>query len=175
MDPPTVSYWRSSAGQALIDSLNGGASSKDLGKWLANNFANLYGAGAGKNDLAGKTNAQIATYYDSLTTANQEVLAAALSVYASSSNLAGGTMGASAGLPVTAAGLRNATVNVGLAGEAFGATNGGLESMWSLLEGVNTQAKAGVLYGKVSDAMVRAMLTDEVSDFLDTNVNQPTA
>jgi uncharacterized repeat protein (TIGR01451 family)/choice-of-anchor A domain-containing protein len=173
MDPPTVGYWQSSGGQAVIDSLNGSAKSRALGNWLAKNFANLYGAVTGKNDLAGKTNAQVAAYYDSLAAVDQEVLATALSVYASSSTLSGGTMGKAAGLPVTAAGLGNATVNVGADGAAAGVRDYGTASLLSILEHVNAESKAGLLYGKVSNATVRSMLAGEADDLFD-RINEPT-
>jgi hypothetical protein len=60
-------WWNGSNGQALIKALNGGQTSKNLGNWLASIFSNLFGADAGSaNNLAGKTNAQVAAYYQSL-------------------------------------------------------------------------------------------------------------
>src|SRR5262249_26904367 len=63
----SIAWWNGTTGQALIKALNGGQSAKNLGNWLATNFNNLYGADAGTaNNLSGKTNAQVASYYQSL-------------------------------------------------------------------------------------------------------------
>ncbi len=62
-----IAWWNGSSGQALIKALNGGQTATNLGNWLAATFNNLYGADSGSaNDLAGKTNAQVAAYYQAL-------------------------------------------------------------------------------------------------------------
>jgi hypothetical protein len=61
-----IGFWHNSNGQALIKSFNGGPAATALGNWLAASFPNLYGASAGSNDLAGKTNAQVAAYFQAL-------------------------------------------------------------------------------------------------------------
>ncbi len=172
-DPPTIGYWESSKGQALIKSLNGSASATKLSHWLATTFANLYGASAGKNDLVGKTNTQVAAYYDALAVANQEVLATALSVYASSSKLAGGTMGKSAGLPVSAAGIGGVTLNVGHDGTALGLRNDAMASIQKVLQDVNAAAHAGILYGTVAKLTTRNLDTTEADDLF-AIINEPT-
>src|SRR5262249_20593310 len=89
----TIAFWRGSSGQSLVKALNGSQSAKNLGNWLAVNFNNLFGANAGAaNDLTGKTNVQVAAYYQALyaNTAKKpeaEVLALALAVYVTNSNL----------------------------------------------------------------------------------------
>src|SRR5205085_8033823 len=82
-----IGFWHNRNGQALISSFNGGATATALGNWLAATFANLYGAGAGVNDLTGKTNAQVAAFYLTLFDAHgpkldAQVLATALNLYA---------------------------------------------------------------------------------------------
>src|SRR5262249_13210010 len=58
-----IGFWQNSNGQALLKSLNGGATATALSAWLAATFPNLYGASAGANNLTGKTNAQVAAFY----------------------------------------------------------------------------------------------------------------
>jgi hypothetical protein len=93
----TAAWWNGSSGQALIKAVNGCQTSKTLGNWLATNFNNLFGADAGStNNLAGKTNAQVATYYQAnyANTSRKpetDALALALNVYVTNSVLAGST------------------------------------------------------------------------------------
>jgi hypothetical protein len=56
-------FWHNNQGQALINSFNRGSASTALANWLAVTFPNLYGAGAGVNNLTGMTNAQVAAFY----------------------------------------------------------------------------------------------------------------
>src|SRR5207247_2343306 len=121
----TIGFWQNKNGQALINALNGGSTSTQLGNWLAANFPNLYGAGAGANNLAGKTNAQVAAFYKTLfartakTAAgggpakmDAQVLATALAVYVTNQTLAG-TTAAAYGFLVTENGVGTRTFNVG--------------------------------------------------------------
>jgi hypothetical protein len=62
----TIGFWQNKNGQNLIKELNGGAAATQLGNWVAATFPNMYGAGAGANNLAGKTNAQVASFYKTL-------------------------------------------------------------------------------------------------------------
>ena len=108
----------------MIQSLKGGANSTNLGYWLANNFANMYGANAGANNLAGKTNAQFAAFYISLfkrkgPKLDAQVMATAFAVYVTDSDLAS-TNASQYGFIVTSAGTGAATFNVGSIGAAFG-------------------------------------------------------
>jgi hypothetical protein len=165
-----VAYWQSNKGQALIKSLNGSASATKLSKWLATNFANLYGAAGFK--LAGKTNAQVATFFETLSINDQEVLATALSVYASSTALAGGTMGKSAGLPVSTYGIASAKLNVGPAGHALGIADYSVTSIMQVLLDVNAESKGGVLLGKVANLSTRTANTALIVALF-TNINKP--
>jgi len=40
----TIGFWQNKNGQNLIKSLNGGATSTQLGNWLAATFPNMYGS-----------------------------------------------------------------------------------------------------------------------------------
>jgi hypothetical protein len=117
---------------------------------LATNFANLYGAGGGANNLTGKTNAQVAAFYLSQfnlggSRVEAQVLATALSVYATTSSL-GGSAGVAYGFSVSATGLGARSFNVGADGAAFGVANNTTRNVYQLLRAVNQQAVAGVLY-----------------------------
>src|SRR5262249_33633907 len=82
-----IGFWHNKNGQALIKCFNGGGGSTALADWLAATFPNLYGRGAGANDLTGKSDAQVAAFYQGLFAlggprADAAVLATALNVYA---------------------------------------------------------------------------------------------
>jgi hypothetical protein len=145
-----IGLWHNKNGQALINSFNGGPNSTALSSWLATNFANLYGASAGANDLTGFTNAQVAAFYQSqfaLPGSNLEaqVLATALNIYATTLSL-GGTVGQTYGFTVSADGLGAYSYNVGADGAAFGVANNTVLDVYALLQGVNDQTVFGVLY-----------------------------
>jgi hypothetical protein len=146
----TIGFWQN-AGQALIDGFNGGPAATALATWLAASFPNLYGASAGANNLAGKSNAQVAAFYLSQfalsgTKVEAEVLATALSVYASTSAL-GGNAGAAYGFSVSATGLGARSYSVGGDGAAFGVANNAVCDVYQLLQAVNQKAVKGVPYG----------------------------
>jgi hypothetical protein len=143
-------FWHNSSGQALIDSFNGGSSATALSAWLATSFPNLYGAGAGGNNLSGQTNAQVAAFFESQfalpsPTVEAQVLATALDVYATTLSL-GGTAGQAYGFTVTATGLGADSYNVGSDGAAFGVANKTTLNVYELLKAVDRQAVNGVLY-----------------------------
>jgi hypothetical protein len=144
-----IGFWNSSNGQALIDRFNGGPGSTALASWLAASFPNLYGAPAGSDDLAGRTNAQVAAFDQKLfglagPKLDAQVLATALNVYATTSAL-GGTAGAAYGFVVTAAGLGADGYNVGSDGSAFGVPNNCTLMVLTILEEADAQAVQGVL------------------------------
>jgi hypothetical protein len=144
-------FWHNSSGQALINSLNGGSSTTALSAWLAASFPNLYGAGAGANNLSGQTNAQVAAFFQSQfalpsPTVEAQVLATALDVYATTLSL-GGAAGQAYGFTVTATGLGADSYNVGSDGAAFGVANKTTLNVYELLKAVDSQAFDGVLYG----------------------------
>src|SRR5262249_32634547 len=157
-----IGFWHNSNGQALIQSFNGGSSSTALANWLAATFPNLYGAGAGGNSLAGKSNAQVAAYFQALfalrgTQVQAQVLAVALNVYATTSSL-GGTAGKAYGLHVNAPGLGARSYSVGRDGAAFGVANNTALNVYQLLLAVNKRAVNGVLYS--GDATLQAQAAD---------------
>jgi hypothetical protein len=146
-----VGFWNNKNGQALIESFNGGSTATALGNWLAATFPNLYGTGAGTSSLAGKSSAQVATYFQALfalggTQVQAQVLATALNVYATTSSL-GGSAGAAYGFAVSATGLGARSYNVGKDGAAFGVANNTTLNVYQLLVAVNKKAVKGVLYG----------------------------
>jgi hypothetical protein len=157
----TVAWWNGSNGQALIKALNGGQTAKNLGYWLASNFNNLFGADAGSaNNLWGKTNAQVAAYYQSLYSSaarkpETEALALALAVYVTNSSLAG-TTGASYGFGVSASGLGAATVSVGANGAAFGINNNAVVTITELLSRTNARGRKGVVWDANGDGKLNA-------------------
>jgi uncharacterized delta-60 repeat protein len=122
-----IGFWNSRNGQALLRSLDGGTGTQ-LGDWLADTFANMFGASGG--NLAGKSNAQVAAYFQLLFATRgdkleAQVMATALSVYVTNSTLAGGTYATAYGFTVAAGGGAGlATVNVGSDGAAVGQANG---------------------------------------------------
>jgi hypothetical protein len=160
-----IGFWHNTNGQALLNSFNGGSNSTALGTWLATTFANLYGAAAGSNSLAGQTNAQVAAYFQTLfalggTQAQAQVLAVALNVYATTSSL-GGTAGKAYGFTVSATGLGARSYSVGKDGAAFGVANNAPLTVYGLLAAVNTKAVQGVLYN--GDATLQAQCADLLS------------
>jgi hypothetical protein len=149
----TAGLWTTSNGQNLIKNLNGSSSSTQAAQWLATTFPNLYGSGAGSYSLVNSngsyfTNAQLATAYGkfSSSSANQQVLSAALSIYATSTNLAGSTattLAKSYGLTVSASGSAGATYSVGSNGSAFGLANSATPTVMQLLVDLNANTGAG--------------------------------
>jgi hypothetical protein len=155
-----IGFWHNKNGQALIDCFHGGPSSTALSAWLAAAFPNLYGAGAGGNNLTGQTNAQVAAFY--LTQfdlhgpkVEAQVLAAALNVYATTASL-GGSASTAYGFTVSATGLGAQSFNVGSDGAAVGVANNTTLNAYELLVAVNKKAVKGVLYGGVATLQAQA-------------------
>jgi uncharacterized repeat protein (TIGR03803 family) len=145
-----IGFWANKNGQALIDSFNGGGSSTALANWLAASFPNLYGANAGASNLTGKSNDQVAAFYEGLSgesgpKLDTQVLGTALNVYATTQSL-GGAAAAACGFTVTADGLGAAWQNVGSGGAAFGVADNTALNVYQILQAVNRQAGNGVLY-----------------------------
>src|SRR5262249_62164362 len=95
--------------------------------------------------------AQVAAFYQTLFNVSgqkldAQVLATALSVYATTQSL-GGTAAAAYGFTVTAAGVGASTWNVGTSGAAFGVANNTAVAVMQLLQAANDRASGGVLYG----------------------------
>ncbi len=147
----TIGFWHNKNGQALINSLNGGQSDTQLGNWLATNFPNLYGSSAGDNNLAGKTNSGVASYFLTLFSqtgqkTGAQILATALAVYSTNTTLAGGGMAAGYGFIVSSTGTGAATYNVGTSLVPYGGPSGQV-SIFNLLKFVNATSSNGVIGG----------------------------
>jgi protocatechuate 3,4-dioxygenase beta subunit len=160
-DTATIGFWHNKNGQALLNSLNGGSSSKALGNWLASNFPKLYGSSAGNaNNLSGKTNAQVASYFQTLfgvtgMKLEAQMLATAFAVYVTSSSLAGGSYAAAYGFNVTSGGVGGEGYNIGSNGAAFGVVDGSLLTVMDILKRANDRAVSGMLYA--NDSTLRSM------------------
>jgi hypothetical protein len=157
-----IVFWNGSSGQALINSFNGGSTATSLSAWLAATLPNLHGAGAGSNDLSGMSNAQVATYFQTLfnlggNQAQAQVLATALNVYATNTSL-GGSAAAAYGFTVSATGLGAYSYNLGKDGAALGVSNNTSGRVFEGLLAVNRKAVNGVLAG--GNTMMRAQTAD---------------
>ncbi|MDX2037662.1 MAG: SdrD B-like domain-containing protein [Isosphaeraceae bacterium] len=145
----TIGYWQNPNGQELINKLNGGSHAKNLGNWLASQFPNLYGPSAGSNNLTGKTNAQVASYYKNLFNSGKktecQVLSAALAVYVTDSDLAG-QVAQAYGFIVSSTGTGARTFNVGSNGSNLGLSNNSTHTVLSLLKTVDAGSKCGKLW-----------------------------
>ncbi|HEV3146197.1 MAG TPA: SdrD B-like domain-containing protein [Gemmataceae bacterium] len=148
-----IGFWNNRNGQALIKSLNSGSSSTQLGNWLADTFKNIFGVNAGSNNLAGKTNAQVAAAFQQKFVVrgqklDAQVMATALSVYVTNQTLAG-TTATAYGFTVSQYGAGIATVNVGNDGAAVGQANGTTMSIMDILLAADALSANdhGVLYG----------------------------
>lgn len=146
----TVAFWTSTAGQNLIKSFNGGSGALNLGMWLGENFANLFGSSAGASNMKGKSNSQVASALVSRASSNAtkleaEVFALALSVYATNSAWAGGTMAQSYGFTVNLAGSGLSLFAVGSNGSALGLPNNSSQTILAQLKGANNAASNGTI------------------------------
>jgi hypothetical protein len=124
----TIGFWQNKNGQALLRCLNGGSTHTELGNWLANNFPNLFGVNSGPNNLKGKTNDYIASFFVTQfkvrgVKIEAQVLAVAFAVYVTDTGTAG-SAAVQYGFKVDSVGVGNATYNVGTNGAAFGVANG---------------------------------------------------
>jgi hypothetical protein len=162
----TIGFWQNNNGQALIESLNGGSNSTQLGNWLAATFVNTYGTHAGANDLSGMTNGQVADFYSDLfrrkkkeavelglggpVKMDAQVMAVALATYVTNQTLAGSTA-TSFGFQVTENGVGTSTFNVGGSGEAFNVADHTVMAVLDLLFATNQNSRDGVLYDMDGD------------------------
>jgi hypothetical protein len=148
-DTATINFWRHN-GQNLLLSLNGKGTSTALGNWLATQFPNMYGIQAGANSLVNKTNAQVATFFATKFDQGQQlaaqVLATALAVYVTDSDLAGGYYAKAYGLNVSSDGVGNNSFNIGANGAAFGLADNSAVTILDLLKRANDRAVNGLLW-----------------------------
>jgi hypothetical protein len=151
----SIAFWQNRRGQELIASVNEG-----LGDWLAATLPNLYGDDGDGDvnpfDLTGMTNQQVAEFYktefrrrvnifEGPPKLNSQVLASAIAVYVTNSNLAG-LAGLDYGFSVTDTGVGTATVNVGYFGVAFGVENHTDITVLDALFAANSFSQEGWLY-----------------------------
>jgi hypothetical protein len=146
-----IGFWNNKSGQALIKAFNGGTGTQ-LADWLAATMPNTFGVHAGANNLTGKSNAAVAALFQQDfvmkgVKLDAQVLATALSVYATNATLDSTKVAAQYGFTVGGDGLGAATVNVGASGDAFGVANNTTMTVMDLLLATDAQAVNGVLYG----------------------------
>lgn len=161
----TIGFWHNKHGQNLIQSFNGGPNATTLATWLATMLPNLFGAGAGGNNLTGKTNADVATLFVQLFRQSgpkleAQILATALNVYATTLSL-GGTVGQAYGFRVTDYGLGASAFNVGGSGAAFGVPNNTTLNVYQILRAANQRAATGFLFS--GDRRMRSLANDVFS------------
>ena len=157
----STAFW-ANLGQTLIRSFNvtdANQTPTGLGNWLAQNFSNIYGS-SGPNNMAGKTNSQVAAFFLQLfknpaRTTDAQVLATALNVYASTTAL-GGEAGTFYQFDVTDPGLGAANFSVLSYGSAFGVSNNTTLTVWQILQATNSKSKNDVLYNGVSSMLSTA-------------------
>ncbi len=171
----TIGFWQNKNGQTLIRSLNGDENSTLLGDWLAATFPNMYRANAGDNNLAGKTNVEVADFYKAIFTRKKKdrgvggpakvdahVMAVALAIYVTNQTLVEvqsnppdpenpedpSLVGVveSYGFTVTKYGLGAATFNVGDNGDAFGVSDDTEMTVLDLLLATDAMTVDGLLY-----------------------------
>jgi len=146
-DTADKGFWANKNGQALIKSLNGGSASTQLANWLAENFPYLYGSHAGLNNLIGRANLAVASLALKLASlkgskSDAHILATALSVYVTDSDLAGTATG-KYGFNVSATGTAAKIYNVNTDGAAIGLANNTSHSVLALLQQANLQKQLG--------------------------------
>ncbi len=146
-----IGFWNNKNGQALIKALNGGGASTQLGNWLAATFPHMFGASSGSNNLAGKNNTYVASFFQSRFVVHgqkldAQVLATALAVYVTDSTLDSTGVGAHYGFIVSGNGVSTATYKVGGNGAAFGVADNTVMTVMDLLLVADAQAVNGVLY-----------------------------
>jgi uncharacterized membrane protein len=145
-----LGFWNSEKGQALILALNGGTGTR-LGDWLSATLPHIFGAGAGANDLAGKSNAAVAALFrnefrEHGPKLDAEVLATALAVYVTNATLDNTRVGEKYDFEVRGYGVGTATVDVGCHGAAFGVADGTRLTVMELLRATDARAAGGQLY-----------------------------
>ena len=151
-----IGFWNNRNGQALILALpvvtNPDGSVTSVANWLAATLPNTFGIHAGSNNLTGKSNAAVAALFQQDfvmkgVKLDAQVLATALSVYATNATLDPTKMAAGYGFTVSGDGAGTATANVGGNGDAFGVANNSTLTLMDLLLAADAQAVNGVLYG----------------------------
>jgi hypothetical protein len=144
-DTATIGFWHNKNGQALINSMNGGSSSKTLATWLVSNYPGLFGSAGAIANLTGFTNAQVAAAFNTVFSVSgqktkAQVFAGALALYVTNSALAGGKYAQSYGFNMSGVGSGDNTSNVGNNGPVLGLTKNKSYSLSALLAAANAAA-----------------------------------
>ncbi len=161
----TAGYWSTTTGQNVLKSLNGSSSATNLAQWLATTFPNLYGSGAGSHSLVNSngtyfTNSQLISAYSKFTGGDQQVLSAALSVYATSINLAGTNIQhTDSHFTTSLAGSGMDTYNIGSNGATFGVSNSTVLTVMQLLVDLNASTSAGAAVASGANTVFSAINT----------------
>jgi streptogramin lyase len=151
-----IGFWNNKNGQALIQALpvitNADGSVTSIANWLAATLPNMFGVNAGSNNLTGQSNAYVAALFqqDFLLKGvklDAQVLATALSVFATNATLDSTAVATQYGFIVSGDGVGTASVNVGSNGDAFGVANNTTMTVMDLLLATDNQAMNGILYG----------------------------
>src|SRR5262249_2711990 len=103
------------------------------------------------NDLAGQSNASVASFFQSRFMVKDQrldaqVLATALAVYVTDGTLDSTGVGTQYEFTVGGNGVATATVNVGASGAAFGVADNTVMAVMDVLLAADSQAVNGVLY-----------------------------
>ncbi len=162
-----IGFWQNKNGQALIQSLNGGAQATQLGDWLAITLPNMFG------QLTGQSNADVGSYFRTLFAVRgqkleAQVMATALAVYITNQTLAGNAGGAY-GFVVTQYGVGSRKYNVGTNGAAFGVQDHSDVSVLDLLLATDEMAVGGVLYYSNNSILMKALRNMANEVFSDIN------
>jgi hypothetical protein len=111
----------------------------------------MFGASAGGNDQAGKTNAYVASFFQRRFVMqgpklDAQVLATALAIYVTDGTLDNTGVGTQYGFTVGGNGVATAAVNVGANGAAFGGADDTVMTVMDVLLAADAQVVDGVLY-----------------------------
>jgi streptogramin lyase len=144
-----IGFWNNKNGQALINALpvvtNANGSVTSVANWLAATLPSTFGS------LAGRSNAYVAALFQQDfvmkgVKLDAQLLATALSVYATNTALDPTKVAATYGFTVSGDGAGTAKANVGSNGDAFGVANTTTLTLMDLLLAADAQAVNGVLY-----------------------------
>lgn len=139
-----IGVWQNKQGQSLLASLNGSSSSTQLADWLAATFPNLYGAAADQHNLSGKTNLEVAAFYQELfrepgDQLDAKVLGMAMAVYVTNRTLAGDAATAY-GFTVSDYGVGISTMTVSRFSEASGLSPSDHVTVLDILQATNNRS-----------------------------------
>jgi hypothetical protein len=149
-DYAATSFWTNYNGQRLISYCNGNSNATQLAQWLATTFPNLYGPGSScclvNSNGSYFTNSQVSSAYAHCSSTNQQTFCTALSIYCTSTNLAGSSatnFARQCGFNVSAAGCGGDNYNVGAYGSSFGCGNNSTWTVLQLLQNLNQATSCG--------------------------------